>query len=124
MKIDKALTIIRSLADGIDPESGEEFDKDSPYNSSSVTRALYTVIEHVERANRYKKRKLSDQEKRDQNIANGDPENAGLPWTEELKTKLSRLHNNGKSIKSLAKHFKRTEGAIIAELKHQGLIDE
>ena len=41
----RAREIIRSLADGIDPTTGEVLSEESVYNKPDVIRALYTILE-------------------------------------------------------------------------------
>lgn len=120
MKIEKAKEIVVLLANGTDPTTGEIFTDDSPYNHPVVIRALYTVLNHVKTSK--KQNKLSVEEKQAQNLANEKPRNAGLPWSEELKQEVVALFRQGKSTNELAQHFERTEGAIISELEHQGVM--
>lgn len=121
MEIEKAKEIVLSLASGVDPVSGEIFQEDSPYNHPTVIRALYTILNYVRIPKR--QNKLSAEEKQAQNIATGKPRNAGLAWTEDLKTEVASLFKKGKTIQELANYFERTEGAIVSELTHQGIID-
>lgn len=122
MEIEKATKVISLLADGINPITGEIFDDDSPYNHPTIIRALFTFLSNV-RAPK-KQNKLSVEEKQSLNIENGKPRNAGLAWTEELKTEVSKLFVQGKSIDELAQHFERTKGAITSELERQGIINK
>jgi len=48
MELPEALKIVRDLADGIDPHTGEVFPTDGPYQHPQVVRALYTVLRHLE----------------------------------------------------------------------------
>jgi hypothetical protein len=120
MEIEKAKEVVSSLANGIDPITGEVFDDQSPYNHPTVIRALYTVLNHVKIPK--KQTRLLTEEKHAQNIAEGKPRNAGLAWTEELKQEVAELFKQGKTTYELAQHFERTEAAIISELTHQGII--
>jgi hypothetical protein len=45
-----------------------------------------------------------------------------LPWTDELKKEVANMFKSGATIKEMAKHFERTEGAIVSELVRQELI--
>ena len=45
MNIIKAREIIRILADGVDPTTGEVLPAESVYNSPVVIRALFAVLE-------------------------------------------------------------------------------
>ena len=120
MEIEKAKEIVTLLANGTDPISGEAFSDGSPYNHPEVIRALFTVLNHV-RVPR-KQSRISVEEKQSQNLAAGKPKNAGLAWTEELKREVATLYREGKTIDELAQHFERTQGAIVSELKHQGIV--
>ncbi len=44
MKLEEAIDIVNSLANGVDPQSGEAFPFDSPYQHPQVIRALFTVL--------------------------------------------------------------------------------
>ena len=48
MEIADAKTILRSLADGIDPNTGLTFPPDSPYQQAATVRALYVALEAME----------------------------------------------------------------------------
>ena len=122
MEIDKAKEIVSLLAYGIDPITGEVLPDDSPYNHPSVIRALFSVVGSVKAPK--KQIKQSMEEKQAQNMTNGRPRNAGLPWTEELREKVAIMFINGTTIDELAECFERTNGAILSQLMHQGLIDE
>ena len=45
MDIIRARTIIRSLAEGVDPTTGEVLSEESVFNKPEVIRALYTIWE-------------------------------------------------------------------------------
>ena len=45
MDIHKAREIMRTLADGVDPATGEVLPRESVYNSPDVIRALFTMLE-------------------------------------------------------------------------------
>ncbi|WP_207234082.1 hypothetical protein [Shewanella maritima] len=64
------------------------------------------------------------EQKQAENLENGLPKNAGLPWTEEQKNDVATQFKNGKLISVLASEFGRTSGSINSELKRQGLIEE
>jgi len=67
--------------------------------------------------------KKSNEEKQEDNVNNGRPKNAGLPWLVEQKNEVALLFKEGKSIDELSRYFERTKGAITSELTHQGLIE-
>ena len=121
MEIKKAKEIVTSLANGIDPITGEVFPDDSPYNHPTVIRSLFTIVNNVRIPK--KEGKKSIEEKQSQNLSEGKPKNAGIVWTEELKQEICKLFESGKSITELSEYFGRTEGAIRSELMHQGIIE-
>lgn len=41
----RAIEIVRQLADGIDPTTGERFPPDSPYQQADTVRALYLALD-------------------------------------------------------------------------------
>ena len=120
MELEKAKEIVRLLADGIDPTTGEILPKESPYNDPVVIRALFSVIESLKEIPKPKK---TIEQKQQDNLDSGRPRNAGLPWTEELKAELASKYRSGISVPELFKYFERTRGAIVSELTRQGLIE-
>jgi hypothetical protein len=118
MELSEARTIVKALAEGVDPNTGEVFDTDSPYNQPRVIRALFTVhrYSHIPRT------RMSPDEKRQRNLELGRPRNAGLPWTEEDRTRVASSFGDGKTIEELARALDRSRAAIHAELIRQGLV--
>ena len=107
MDIIKAREIIRTLADGVDPTTGEVLPKESVFNSPEVIRALFTVLE-----------------------ATGQPKvdnlplpnrNAGKPWTDIEDDKLRDEFAAKIKITDIAKEHGRTYGAIESRLDHLGI---
>ena len=43
MDADKAIEIVKSLADGVDPHTGERYPSDSPYQNADTVRALKAI---------------------------------------------------------------------------------
>ena len=120
MELEKAKEIIKMLANGIDPTTGEVHPDVSPFNDPNVIRALFTVLESLKALK--KPRKTIEQKQQD-NINAGMPKNAGLPWTDELKIEVASKFRNGTSTHDLSVYFERTKGAIVSELMKQGLIE-
>jgi hypothetical protein len=120
MELEEAKRIVKILADGINPTTGASFPKDSPYNEPHVIRALFRIIES-KKSGEYQKK--TDEERQQENIANGRPKNAGLPWSDQSRSEVSSKFQAGKTIDELAEYFERTRAAIVSELKRQGHID-
>ena len=111
MTTDKAIDILKLLADGTDPTTGEVFPDDSAYNRPEIIRALFVAIDALERVRRNEKRKSTL------------PENAGKSWDKVEDTKLISEFDNGKSIREIANMHKRTAGAIESRLIKLGKIE-
>lgn len=106
----KALEVIRSLADGIDPFTGEIFSEDNIYQSADTIRALSRAVIALEYIVKQRERK------------NNLPERAGKPWDEEETETLLKQYDEGFSFSQIAKEHQRTRGAIEAQLAKMGKI--
>ena len=104
MDIIRAKEIISTLAEGIDPTTGELLDVENVCNKGEVVRAFYTVIQALD----CKKEKTI-------------PENAGKPWSLEEETRLKILYDSRMSQKAIAKELGRTPGSISSRLEKLGL---
>lgn len=100
----RAKEIIRTLADGVDPTTGEVLPAESAYNSPEVIRALFTLLEYV---NKDTGRDLL--------------RNAGKPWTDAEDDKLRDEFLSKLRISDIAKEHGRSYGAIESRLDHLGL---
>jgi hypothetical protein len=107
----QALAIVRSLANGVDPESGEVFAPDSAYQRPQVVRALYEAATALERIERFERRRQQM------------PPKTGEPWTEDEDRKLLAAFDAGRSLQELAAAHERTMGAVRARLLKYGRIN-
>lgn len=119
MELNQSRQIVNTLAQGIDPTSGEVFPPESPYNDPVVIRALFSVLESVKFARRQKK---SVEERRRDNLELGRPENSGLPWSDEDRALIRTGFQEGMAIEKLAGTLGRSSGAIVAEIIRQDLV--
>src|SRR5436305_1838010 len=55
----QALAVVRSLANGVDPETGEVFPPESAYQRPQTVRALYEAAAALERQERFRSQILS-----------------------------------------------------------------
>lgn len=76
MELEKAISIIKALSDGIDPYTGEQYPLDSPYQAPDTVRALIAAITALEKQQKSIVRQL--------NL----PSSAGKPWSEEEDNRL------------------------------------
>jgi hypothetical protein len=119
MELNESRNIVKTLATGVDPTTGEVFPPESPYNDPKVIRALFSILEFVKHA---KKPRKTLEERRQENIECGRPRNAGLPWTEDDRAGVVAQFKRGATIQELARAHDRSCGAIQAELVKQGLV--
>lgn len=119
MGLNEAKELVSALANGANPLTGEGLPAKSPYNDPMIIRALFTVLN----SSNAKAMKKTPEEKMEENLAAGRPRNAGLPWTDDLRTELAGMFQGGAALRDLASHFERTNGAILSELARQGLVD-
>src|SRR3989442_15836232 len=98
----QALQIVRALADGVDPESGEVYPPSSPYQKPDTVRALFIATRALERA--------SEWEQRRQRL----PANAGKPWSNEEDGRLAAGFELGGLGNELARGNQRTFSSINA----------
>jgi DNA-binding transcriptional regulator YbjK len=107
----QALAVIRSLANGVDPVTGEVFPAESAYQRPLVVRALYEAASALERQERVSRRKSQL------------PAKTGEPWTEDEDRKLLSAFDQGKCLQDLAAHHERTMGAVRARLVKYGRLN-
>lgn len=110
MDDNKALAIVSALANGVNPQTGEMFEVDSPYQSVDVIRALYVAVRALEMTSRTKARASRGRM----------PANAGKPWTEQEDRELLEQFDAGQSMSELAQAHDRTMAGIQARLERHG----
>ena len=111
MESAQALAVVRSLANGVDPESGEVFPSESAYQRPQIVRALYEASTALERIERFERRKAQM------------PAKTGEPWTEEEDRRLLAAFDAGRALQELAAAHERTMGAVRARLLKYGRIN-
>lgn len=110
MQTSEALRIIQALADGADPNTGEMFPEQSPYQHPQIVRALLAAVKALERQART--------EKRNSRL----PKSAGKPWDDAEEKQLLQGFDSGTTIAQLARQHERTQGSIRARLERLGKI--
>jgi len=106
MEPDRAIEIVQSLADGVDPYSGERFPSTSPYQQADTVRALHLALEGLGKLKRSTARKTGP----------------GRPWSEDEEKDLLRKFDDKVDVEEIAKEHERTKGAIWARLEKLGRI--
>lgn len=111
MQLQSALPIVRALADGVDPLTGEAFVEPSPYAEPRTLRALFSAVELMERE--------VSREKRRERL----PANFGKPWTEGEDQALSAVFDSGLALGEIARKHARTVSSIRLRLEKLGKIE-
>src|SRR5258706_10179095 len=108
MQLQNALPIVRALADGVDPHTGDVFADQSPYAEPRTRRALFSAVELMERE--------VEREKRRERL----PANFGKPWTEQEDQALCTAFDSGLAMLEIARKHERTPGSIRLRLEKLG----
>jgi hypothetical protein len=110
MEIQEALAIIRKLADGMNPDTGEVLHTDSLYRNPSAVRALNRAAGALEF--QYQR----------ENARRFLPSNAGKPWSNQEDAEICDEIRRGLGFADIAKNHNRTVGSIVARLVRLGTI--
>jgi hypothetical protein len=110
MEIGEALTIMRALADGVNPETGAVLTADAVYQYLPVVRALHRSVHALEY--------VAERERSRQTPA----VNAGKSWSRAEDAQVCEELRRGIDFHQIAKTHNRTIGSIIARLVKLGEI--
>lgn len=111
MEATQALEILKPLADGIDPFTGEEFPSNSPYQNPQIVRALFSAVAALEKEKaRSRKRGVL-------------PARAGQPWTQQEDSELTAEIDSSKSLREMSVGHQRTNVAIQSRLVKLGKLE-
>lgn len=106
MELQRAKELLASLADGVDPLTGEVLPEESVCNKAEIVRAFHCILNALPSRPRRQ------------------PENAGKPWSAEDDAALCRMYDAGSTRKEMCAYFKRSNGGIASRLVHLGKISE
>lgn len=104
----QALVILRSLANGVDPESGQLLDPANTFRQPQTLRALATAVRALERVERRERMRA---------VA---PSKAMALWTTEEDHQLLAAFDAGMSPRELAMVHQRSPGAVRTRLAKLG----
>lgn len=105
MELSYAIEYLTTLADGVDPATGEVLPAGHICNRADTVRALYAVLRPAEKR------------------ASENPPNAGKPWSPQEDDQLLAEYHAGQTVPQLAQLHARTTGAIRSRLVHLGEIE-
>ena len=110
MLLESALPIVRALADGVNPITGEAYPEHSPYAEPRTLRALFAAVDIMD--------KEVEREKRKQRL----PANFGKPWTEGEDAMLVAEFDSSVPMPEMARRHARTQSSIRLRLEKLGKI--
>jgi hypothetical protein len=110
MEIQEALAVIRKLADGMHPETGDVLDRDCLYRHPQAVRALHRAAGALE---------FQQERERARRFL---PSNAGKPWSNQEEAEVCDEIRRGLGFTDIAKNHNRTVGSIVARLVRLGTI--
>ena len=110
MQLDAALPIVRALADGVNPVTGEAYPEGSPYAEPRTLRALYSAVDLMARE--------VERERRRERL----PANFGKPWEEGEDRALAGEFDSGATMSEMARRHMRTQSSIRLRLEKLGKI--
>lgn len=103
----QASLILKKLAAGYDPQSGEAFETEHILQRPEVIRALVLASQSLEART---------------NVVGKSAERAGSAWGKEEDTELRDLFASRLSTGEIAKSLQRTRGSISSRLVRLGLV--
>jgi hypothetical protein len=110
MEINEALEIVRKLADGVHPDTGELISADSLFQHARVVRALNRGVQALE---------FQQERERARRFL---PSNAGKPWSKIEDAQMCEEMRRGINYQEIARLHDRTVGSIVARLMRLGKI--
>ena len=120
--------IIKALAKGFNPITGELISNDDLLSDPTIIRALYSAVEAMKSGNIEHKSSnnltLKSATREDNNIKKQLPKNYGKAWDPSSKDELVNKFNNGSTASELAKYYERTLSSINGILFKEGLIEQ
>jgi len=110
MEIQEALAVVRKLADGMHPETGELLPGDCLYQHTQAVRAMHRAMAALE---------FQEERERAKKFL---PKNAGKAWSHQEDAEICDEIRRGISFERIAEMHSRTNGSIIARLVRLGKI--
>ena len=121
MEKSETLHILRTLASGIDPQTGVEIPLNSPYRHIKTTRALLTAVKELEGEQKSYTHEELFAPQVCQTRGKIKPPMAGSSWSPLEDQELREEYHKGLSIATMAKIHQRTQGAISSRLLRLGI---
>ena len=120
MRMDQVISILESVAAGIDPHSGETI-PNNVFHTADVIRAFYAAARMLRQATPPSETNgMSLEEK---SVRTDRPPSAGARWTSEEDALVCAAFDGGMAVHDIATQHGRTRGAITSRLVKLGRID-
>ncbi|AYZ30883.1 hypothetical protein [Serratia sp. FDAARGOS_506] len=117
--------LLRALANGVNPDTGELLRPASAACAPEAIRLLFALANEFDcESELQKKARLTLEEKRQKDQAEGGRANAYFPWPEEEKQRLRESHASGATLEALSDEFECSTWSIAVQLQKMGLIGE
>ena len=113
MKLEEVKKVLKALASGIHPETGEVLSEDSVINSPLVIRALHAALKALD----------TDLVKSIKTPGKDKPLKHGRTWSERDETELNRLFDTKMQVKEIAQTLNRTAVSVAGRLVKLGRIE-
>jgi hypothetical protein len=110
MEIQEALKIMRALADGLSPETGEVLSADLVYQYAPVVRAFHRAVGALE---------IMEERERSRRAP---ATNAGRSWSRAEDAQVCEELRRGIDFHQISRTHHRTVGAIVVRLVRLGKI--
>lgn len=111
-KLEDVIRVLKSLAQGMDPQSGEKCPGESLLNRPEIIRALFAAVDRLQAV------------RKSGVPAVEHPGGSSRRWTAELDEELKERYLAGAALPELMRTLGRGRGALIGRLKLLGLIDD
>ncbi|MRT58160.1 hypothetical protein GJV11_18780 [Enterobacteriaceae bacterium RIT693] len=112
--------MLKALANGINPETGEPIAAGSTANKPEAIRMLFTLVEAL--SVETEKHRLTSEERQRYNLTEGRSAKSHFPGTDEQKGVVARHFGQNESIEAPGSEFERSARAVAIQLEKMGLI--
>jgi hypothetical protein len=126
----QALAIVSALANGANPQTGELFPADSPYQAPEVIRALFAAQRALEVRTQPGSHPTSTVQAQPTSSPtenatkrSGSGSNAGKPWSGDEDKQLLAAFDAGQPLADIARQHGRTVNGVRARLEKHGRLE-
>jgi hypothetical protein len=123
----EAIKILRSLASGENPDTGQLLAADSVLEQPKVIRALHRVLQELEGEERTQLRQMRKEERREAEARRQDgrlPRKAGQRWHAGEEERLITLWDQGATVDEISEQMQRGAGGIASRLLRLGKVPD